>query len=407
MNVKSIGATLLISGTMLGAGMLALPLISAGLGIYNTILLLTVLWVVMTYTGLMLLEICLNYPEGTGLEAIAYDLFGKPGKWVINISLLLLLYALSCAYIAGASSIYKSDFTDYFHISLSSHTIAIIFTLIIATIVFISTKAVDIANRVLFTSNIVIFFILVITIIPYLHGHFLVNNHDSAKYAFAAIPVFITAFGFHGSVPSMVKYIGRDKPKTLRNIFIAGGLIPLIVYIIWEISMLGSLPRFGNHSFQYVAQHGSSVGVMLQQMQIYIQNNNIIYLIGAFSSIAMFTSYLCVSLGLFDSLASTFKRGNNTVDRLMTAVLCYLPPLVFTLVYPDGFVPALGAAAIFLTILAILFPVLALRKLRGKQHQIEYNVATNNMALFVVGFIGLQVIINQILTLNNAVPIFN
>ena len=84
-----------------------------------------------------------------------------------------------------------------------------------------------------------------------------------------------------------------------------------------------------------------------------------------------------------------------------------MPPLVFTLVYPDGFVPALGAAAIFLTILAILFPVLALRKLRGKQHQIEYNVATNNMALFVVGFIGLQVIINQILTLNNAVPIFN
>ncbi|WP_305846292.1 aromatic amino acid transport family protein [Photobacterium kishitanii] len=65
MNVKSIGATLLISGTMLGAGMLALPLISAGLGIYNTILLLTVLWGVMTYTGLMLLEVCLNYPEGT------------------------------------------------------------------------------------------------------------------------------------------------------------------------------------------------------------------------------------------------------------------------------------------------------------------------------------------------------
>ncbi|KJG15147.1 amino acid permease [Photobacterium angustum] len=407
MNKKAIGATLLISGTMLGAGMLALPLISAGLGIYNAIILLTVLWAVMTYTGLMLLEVCLNYPTGTGFEEIAYDLFGKPGKWVIHLSLLLLLYALSCAYIAGASSIYKSDLTDYFHISVPSHVIAIIFTLIIATIVFISTKAVDMANRVLFSTNIVIFFTLVITTIPFIHGRFLVNINDSSKYAFAAIPVFITAFGFHGSVPSMVKYIGRENPKTLRNIFIAGGLIPLVVYIVWEITMLGSLPRFGNHSFQYIAEHGSNVGVMLQQMQIFIQEKSIIYLIGAFSSIAMFTSYLCVSLGLFDSLASTFKHGNNTKDRLITAVLCYLPPLVFTLVYPNGFVPALGAAAIFLTILAILFPVLALRKLRGKQHQIEYNVATNNIALFVVGLIGLQVIINQILTLNNAVPIFN
>lgn len=32
-------------------------------------------------------------------------------------------------------------------------------------------------------------------------------------------------------------------------------------------------------------------------------------------------------------------------------------------------------------------------------------MATNNMALFVVEFISLQIIINQILTLNNAVPI--
>ncbi|MCG3822960.1 aromatic amino acid transporter [Photobacterium damselae] len=406
MNIKSIGATLLISGTMLGAGMLALPLISAGLGTKNAILLLVIIWALMTYTGLMLLEVCLNYPEGTGLEAIAYHLFGVKGKWIINISLLLLLYALSCAYISGASSIYKNDLSDYFHITLSSNVIAILFTIIISLIVFVSTKAVDITNRYLFITNIIIFFLLIFNIAPHINESFLSNINDSNKYAFSAIPVFITAFGFHGSIPSMVKYIGRENSRTLRNIFISGGLIPLIVYIIWEVSMLGSLPRYGSVSFEYVAQHGSSVGIMLQQMQIYIKNSNIIYLISAFSSIAMFTSYLCVSLGLFDSLASTFKRANNSLGRLVTAFLCYLPPLVFTIIYPDGFVPALGAAAIFLTILAILFPVFALCKTRKQTHQIKYNVITNKVILFIIGLVGIQVIINQILTLNNAVPIF-
>ena len=406
MNIKAIGATLLISGTMLGAGMLALPLISAGLGVKNAIILLTITWMCMTYSGLILLEVCLNYPEGTGFEAIAEDLFGKPGKWIINVSLLLLLYSLSCAYISGGSSIYKSDFINYLDITLPSNLVSIVFTCLIAFTVYISTKAVDIVNRVLFSTNIVIFFLLVFTINPYVHAEYLINELDSTKYAFAAIPVFITAFGFHGSVPSMIKYIGKDNPKTLRNVFIAGGIIPLIVYIAWEITTLGSLPRFGEHSFAYISSQGSSVGVMLQEMQIFIQSKSIVFLISAFSSLAMFTSYLCVSLGLFDSVASTLKKGNSNKDRLFTAMLTYLPPLIFTIVYPDGFVSALGAAAIFLVVLAILFPVCSLMKIRANQHQKEYNVVTNKIILVAVGLIGFQVIIDQILTLGKAIPIF-
>lgn len=406
MNLKAIGATLLISGTMLGAGMLALPLISAGMGVKFSILFLSAVWLCMTYSGLMLLEVCLNYPEGTGLEAIAEDLFGQTGKWFINVSLLLLLYSLSCAYISGGSSIYQANITNYLHASISNNVVAFAFTAIIGTIVYISTKAVDIVNRVLFSTNILLFILLVCTINPYINKGFIVSQSDSVIYSFAAIPVFITAFGFHGSIPSMVKYIGKDNPTTLRNIFIAGGLIPLVVYIIWEISTLGSLPRFGAHSFEYISSHGSSVSVMLEEMREYIHNDYIVYLISAFSSIAMFTSYLCVSLGLFDSVASTLKTGNSKNGRLITALITYLPPLVFTIIYPDGFVKALGAAAIFLTILAVLFPVIALNKIRGSNYQRQYNVITNKLALFLVACVGVEVIASQILTLNNALPVF-
>ena len=406
MNTKAIGATLLISGTMLGAGMLALPLISAGLGIGYTTLLLVVVWLVMTYTGLMMLEVCLNYPVGTGFDAIAESLYGKKGKWIVNGSLLLLLYSLSCAYISGGSSAYRNIINSYFHLSVSSHTVAIGFTVLIGLIVFISTRLVDNVNRVLFSANIIIFFLLIITVHPFIHSSFLINKNDSAKYALSALPVFLTAFGFHGSIPSMVKYLGKDKPKTLRNVFVTGGLIPIIVYIIWEVSTLGSLPRFGEHSFEYVAQHGSSVGVMIQQMHDYIKSSGIIYFISIFSAVAMFTSYLCVSLGLFDGVASTLKQTNSTKGRLVTALLTYIPPLIFTLVYPNGFVSALGAAAIFLTILAILFPVMSLAKIHKQKHQENYNLISNKFVSIVVGCSGILVIICQLLTLNHAIPIF-
>ncbi|MFO5736541.1 aromatic amino acid transport family protein, partial [Klebsiella pneumoniae] len=43
----------------------------------------------------------------------------------------------------------------------------------------------------------------------------------------SAIPVFFTSFGFHGSVPSIVKYMGGDVKK-LRVSFIFARCSPMI-----------------------------------------------------------------------------------------------------------------------------------------------------------------------------------
>ncbi|MCX7206142.1 MAG: tyrosine transporter, partial [Proteobacteria bacterium] len=108
-NYKAVGATLLISGTMLGAGMLALPLVSSGMGYTYASLTLVCIWLLMTYTALMLLEVSLAFPVGSGFDVMAQSLFGNKGLWIFNASLLLLLYALSGAYISGAASSYTSN----------------------------------------------------------------------------------------------------------------------------------------------------------------------------------------------------------------------------------------------------------------------------------------------------------
>ena len=54
---KTIGSMLIVAGTTIGAGMLALPIASAGLGFTTALSLIFLTWVLMTYTALLMLEL--------------------------------------------------------------------------------------------------------------------------------------------------------------------------------------------------------------------------------------------------------------------------------------------------------------------------------------------------------------
>ena len=50
---KTFGSALIIAGTTIGAGMLAMPLTSAGIGFGYTVFLLVGLWALLVYSGLL------------------------------------------------------------------------------------------------------------------------------------------------------------------------------------------------------------------------------------------------------------------------------------------------------------------------------------------------------------------
>lgn len=53
----------MIAGTTIGAGMLAMPLTSAGMGFGATALLLVGLWALLAYTGLLFMEVYQTAPQ--------------------------------------------------------------------------------------------------------------------------------------------------------------------------------------------------------------------------------------------------------------------------------------------------------------------------------------------------------
>lgn len=398
---KTIGSILMLIGVTIGAGMLALPLISAKSGFILSSLALIGIWALMAYTGLLVLEVNLALPVyRNNFSSMSKITLGRLGYFITWLSCIALLYALAAAYISGNSSLLSAGFKLFFHIHVPKPLNALFFTIIFGGIVFWSTRIVDYLNRYLLTLKAVLLIAAIVLLMPHINMH-LLNQSYQAKSLFASIPVFLCAFGYHTIIPSLSNYIGRY-PKKLRKIIIIGASTPLIFYLLWMFVTLTIVPLAGEYSFASISTHNHpSLEGLMYNLYHLVENKWINIVVNGFSDIAMTTSFLGVTLGLFDFLADHFKRLNTTFGRLQTALLTFIPPLLFACFYPNGFIIALRYVAIFIAILEVILPALMVWFLRRQPARFKspYRVWGNNVVLTFVILCGFLLIAIQFLNL--------
>ncbi|WP_236620692.1 tyrosine transporter TyrP [Providencia sneebia] len=367
--------------------MLAMPIAAAGNGFWVSLVMLFALWILMCYTALLLVEVYQHESSETGIGSVAQRYLGSSGKFITGFSMMFLMYALTAAYVSGAGEIITSNLKSSFAIELADWMGIVIFTIIGGGVVCFGTSSVDFINRILFIAKIIFLVIILALMMPHVEQQNLLSAPTEKVLILSAIPVFFTSFGFHGSVPSIVKYMGGDVKK-LRIIFIIGSAIPLIAYILWQIATLGSI---STTTFVGILAENSGLNGLLDSIRNVVMSGRTEFIAQMFMSLALATSFLGVALGLFDFLADLFKRQDNAAGRIQTGLLTFLPPLVFALFYPRGFVMALGFAAIALSILALLLPSAMAFKSRLHNER-KYQVKGGNSALLIVFLCGIVVI---------------
>lgn len=346
-----LGALLIVAGTTVGAGMLALPMTSNQIGFVNSMFLLVGMWFFMCFAALVTVEINLKLGGGYSIAYIAEKAFGKLGKVIASISIGLLFYALLAAYTTGGASCLRVGIESIINVSVPFSGVAMAFTALLGAFVYSSMRHVDFANRFLLVFKMSIFFALVYFLMPFVKADYLaLNTMVDNKALWLAIPIFFTSFGFHGSIPSLINYVGPNR-SDLRKVIIVGSFFPLLVYILWQVVTLGVLPAnmIGGGAINDVA----SFMHLLNQATA---SDSIAYFSNIFTFFGVTTSFLGVAIGLFDYLAETFKKGTSSGQRFQTALLTFLPPLFFAIFFPNGFIMSLGYAAIALSVLAILLP---------------------------------------------------
>ena len=396
----------MIAGTALGAGMLALPMVAAGSGFIVSAIALACLCALMAYTALLTLEVNIHFPMGTSFGTMAEQTLGSIGKWTAFVAMILLFYALTAAYISGGASLFSHVSGQYFGIHIPETLAAIVFTVIFGAIIYWKTQAVDYVNRVLFSAKIGVLIISISAMLAHVKVNLLVSASHHPIYILAAIPIMFTSFGFHGSIPSILKYLGHDANR-LRNVFVIGSLIPLVIYLLWVLVTVGVLPLTGPGSFQQIAAEHGSVGMFTVELSKRFDNHYLILAINLFSNIAVTTSFLGVGLGLFDYFCDNLKQIRD-YKREKAALITFIPPLLFALLYPQGFIFALGFAAIALAVLAVLLPSAMVQSWRKRDDiahaKIVYRAPGGRLLIRSVFVVGVLIILLQLLSTVNALP---
>ncbi|GIU51377.1 amino acid permease [Shewanella sp. KT0246] len=397
MNLKMLGSIAIVAGTAIGGGMLALPLATAALGIMPAILLLVVIWGLSAYTSLLMLEINLRAGVGDNVHGITGKTLGKVGQLIQGASFLSLLFALTMVYLMGGSSLLESRLEPLLGVDLNNQVSVLLFTLVFGGVIAVGVKWIDKISRVLFTSMIVLLVLVVAFLLPEVNivaslTNFSANVAEGDKLDqlwLAAIPVVFTSFGFHVCIATIVRYLDGDA-MSLRKILLIGSTIPLFCYILWILVTLGTLGGETVHGF------AGSLPELVIALQGVAQSAIVSQFIDLFANLALVTSFLGVTMSLFDYVAELTRAKDDTAGRAKTWLITFVPPLLCALYYPDGFFQVLGFAAIPLVVMIIFLPIAMALKQRKAQMG-GYQVSGGNLALGITGLLGVLIVLAQLM----------
>lgn len=379
MNSKLIGGILLIVGTSIGAGMLGLPLATATLGFWGSLLLLFSCWVIMTYSAFLALEVNLWMPQNSNFITMAKVTLGRPGQIIAWIVTLLLLYSILCAYVSGGSDLLHNLFIHRVF-ELPRIFSGILFTATFGVVIFLGMHVVDYVNRGMMFVKLTSYVLLVVLLLPLISNANLQASSLHEVTWMVAIMVSMTSFGYANIIPSLRIYFQSDVKKLKRAIFI-GSLIPLVCYVFWDAVIMGIIP---------LQDKLNSTSDLVNILTGIAGSSSVAVCMKTFTSICVVTSFLGVGLSLVDFLSDGLNLSNEGAARIFLCLLAFLPPLFIALFFPNIFVVALHYAGINCVILFVGLPAVMVYRGRA-QHEGEafYRVMGGRFVLVAMIVIAL------------------
>ena len=236
------GGVLLVAGTTIGGGILALPLSGSFAGTLPMILLLVMGWLYMMYTALLTLEVNLWVKDDSNFTSMIHKTLGAPMAVIAGVVYAFLLLCLLTAYMSNIGHLIVEAFDLPVHMLQGSWAVTVLLLVILAIFICLGTRVIDYTNRI-FMGILICSFALLISIFP---GHIDVAHYQHRDWSgtLIALSMVVLSYGYHIIIPSLVTYLNGDEAKIRRSLLI-GSAIPLSFYILWVILVFGALPATG------------------------------------------------------------------------------------------------------------------------------------------------------------------
>lgn len=371
--------------------MLAMPIISASVGFGFMTLILFCIWFAMFYASTLLVDVYKYNSPDDGLNTLTVKYLGKSGALVTAISMISLMYALVSAYIAGGGEILRTNLELWLGYAVSEQLTAVLFAVMFGGIIAFGTRLVDLSTKIVFSIKIFFLCIVIGLLLPRIKMANLQQVPASAIPVLATIPVIFTSFGFSVVIPSLVRYLNGNTAQLKRVLFI-GSIIPLVLYLVWELTFLGNIE---SSTFLQILKENTRLEGLLKSIKE-IENSSMIKIaFNIFAAAAILTSFWGVALSLSDYIKDLGKNSAIVRHNIAALLLTFIPPLLFALYYPDGFIIALGYASISLVILALIIPMLLLQKAqkeKGIKQPVYQKIIFTGLWILSVLIVALQIL---------------
>lgn len=341
-----LGGTFLIAGTTVGVGMLALPVATGEAGFFPSMTIYLLCWLFMLCTGLALLEVCQWMPKDANLITMAHRLLGPWGRGVCWVFYLFLFVTVMIAHVAGGGDVIYEITAGRIPIWLADCAYVMCF----APIIYLGAHSVDRVNLILMAGVVISYCLFIFFSYKHVNTALLLQTNWSK--AWMAIPIIFTAFTYQVIIPTLMTYMKRNVQK-VRLAIILGTTIPLAIYLIWEMLILGIVPIEGLHKARELGQNA------VWPLKQLVGSSEIFNVGKAFAFFTLTTSYIALALAYFDFLSDGLKIKKTAINKLALCIVIFIPPLLISIGNPHIFFKALHFAGGYsCAILFGLFPPL-------------------------------------------------
>uniref|UniRef100_A0A7S0L3X4 Amino acid transporter transmembrane domain-containing protein n=1 Tax=Coccolithus braarudii TaxID=221442 RepID=A0A7S0L3X4_9EUKA len=376
-----LGATALVAGTTVGAGILALPAKTLAAGFAPSTAALLCAWLYMASSGLLIAEVnvntrCAVERSAVSLNTMVDDTLGSAGSKLAGLAYLFIHYTLLVAYMLQGGTL----LLELLPAPLSSAFGAPLFAAGVGGTMFLSTQPqVERFNNVLVAGVILTFISLLVLGAPQVDVSML--GRADAMQILPAIPVLVLSLVFHNVIPT-IAYQLRCDIERIRYAIIVGSLVPTLMFISWDAVILGVVPFDG------------AAAALVDPLAALRGTGDVFgSTVRIFSVLAIITSFVGFVYGLVDFLADAigwdppedFAEEENDAPtahavgeepsadvarvgrRLALYAMALLPPLLIAESDPSLFFAALDNAGTFgiLVLFGILPPLMVWQQRYG------------------------------------------
>ncbi len=308
-----------LTGTIIGAGILAVPYVFMQNGFWTGTLVLICVWLAMLSIKLMVGEITLRTSGRHQLSGYVGIYLGKIWQKVIAIFISITIYGALLAYFVGQGETLSTIFGG------SRIFWSLAFYFIFSLIIY---KGIRLVKNIEFILSffVLLFFLLIIF---FLLGHFDSNNIHGFKINNLFVPFGVILFASVGTIaiPEMRKVL-YQKEIFFKKAIIVGATIPAIINFTFALSVVGAT---GGATTTI-----ATLGLGQKAGEIILILSNI------FASLTMATCFLMSGIALKDEYNYDLK-----LSRPVAWLLTVLGPLALYLLGFHDFIKIISLIGAF------------------------------------------------------------